>query len=113
MKEKKLEKAEMKESLLSGEALALNDAELEGAAGGMNEMVKVERLDVEGMSRAANDFLLSSGRVPIENSQPVPMVPVEDEKRIQEILESPEFKELQREAESMRYRCHIDSSIFG
>ena len=34
MKEKILEKAEMKESLLSGEALALNDAELEGAAGG-------------------------------------------------------------------------------
>ena len=36
MKEKKLEKAEMKESLLSGEALALNDAELEGAAGGVS-----------------------------------------------------------------------------
>jgi hypothetical protein len=34
MKEKKLEKAEMKESILTGEALALNDAELEGAAGG-------------------------------------------------------------------------------
>lgn len=36
MKEKILEKAEMKESLLSGEALALNDAELEGAAGGIS-----------------------------------------------------------------------------
>lgn len=31
---KAVEKVEMKESLLKGEALALNDAELEGAAGG-------------------------------------------------------------------------------
>ena len=37
MKEKKLEKAEMKESILTGEALALNDAELEGATGGISE----------------------------------------------------------------------------
>ncbi len=36
MKEKKLEKAEMKESILTGEALALNDAELEGATGGVS-----------------------------------------------------------------------------
>ncbi|NBH27577.1 hypothetical protein D3Z60_17755 [Lachnospiraceae bacterium] len=34
MKKKAVEKVEMKESLLKGEALALNDAELEGAAGG-------------------------------------------------------------------------------
>ena len=34
MMKKAVEKVEMKESLLKGEALALNDAELEGAAGG-------------------------------------------------------------------------------
>ena len=34
MKKKAVEKVEMKESLLKGEALALKDAELEGAAGG-------------------------------------------------------------------------------
>lgn len=42
MKEKKLEKAEMKESLLSGEALALDDAELEGAAGGCSAYFEAE-----------------------------------------------------------------------
>ena len=37
MKKKAAEKVEMKESLLKGEALALNDAELEGAAGGAGD----------------------------------------------------------------------------
>lgn len=36
MKKKAVEKVEMKESLLKGEALALNDAELECAAGGVD-----------------------------------------------------------------------------
>lgn len=42
MKKKAVEKVEMKESLLKGEALALNDAELECAAGGAGVMIEVQ-----------------------------------------------------------------------
>ncbi|HBA48627.1 MAG TPA: hypothetical protein DCZ91_12685 [Lachnospiraceae bacterium] len=45
MKEKKLEKAEMKESLLSGEALALNDAELDGVAGGLGMSQNTQEME--------------------------------------------------------------------
>ncbi len=40
---KAVEKVEMKESLLKGEALALNDAELEGAAGGAGDRETFEQ----------------------------------------------------------------------
>jgi hypothetical protein len=69
MKKKAVEKVEMKESLLKGEALALNDAELEGAAGGGITVAthlscpKINQIDCHRMSRY-NGISLKKGKVP-------------------------------------------------
>lgn len=83
MKKKAVEKVEMKESLLKGEALALNDAELEGAAGGGD-------VAFEGLTRLEMD------RRPIvdENSRQEPQPPTkENEEIIREFLESQWYKD--------------------
>lgn len=92
MKKKAVEKVEMKESLLKGEALALNDAELEGAAGGVDAAF-------EGMTRLELDrrFIVD------ENSQPAQPITKEQEEMMREVLESPRYEELKRQMESLKY----------
>lgn len=82
MKKKAVEKVEMKESLLKGEALVLNDAELEGAAGGVGAAF-------EGMTRPAE--LDRHIRFLGENSQPAqPAQPItkEQEEMMREAMEA-------------------------
>ena len=68
MKEKKLEKAEMKESILTGEALALNDAELEGATGGCSNSERGDGLEEHAfdMLRQVHEMYKSGGNLPAE-----------------------------------------------
>ena len=65
---KKLEKAEMKESILTGEALALNDAELEGAVGGHSnsesEAIKAEMQELLEQMREARKGIGNLPEVP-------------------------------------------------
>ena len=93
MKKKAVEKVEMKESLLKGEALALNDAELEGAAGGVDAAF-------EGMTRLELDrrFIVD------EDSRQEPQYATKvDEEKIREVLESPRYEELKRQMENLKY----------
>ncbi len=92
MKKKAVEKVEMKESLLKGEALALNDAELEGAAGGVDAAF-------EGMTRLELDrrFIVD------ENSQPARPATKEDEEIIREAMESQWYKDARAQMENWSY----------
>lgn len=91
MKKKAVERVEMKESLLKGEALALNDAELEGAAGGVDETVG-------GLTR------LEMNRHPIvdENSRQVSPAKA-DEEKVREVLESQWYKDAKTWIENLNY----------
>ena len=93
MKEKAVEKVEMKESLLKGEALALNDAELEGAAGGVDAAF-------EGMTRLELDRRFIVDEDSRQESQYATKV---DEEKIREVLESPRYEELKRQMENLKY----------
>ena len=93
MKKKAVEKVEMKESLLKGEALALNDAELEGAAGGVDAAF-------EGMTRLELDRRFIVDEDSRQESQYATKV---DEEKIREVLESPRYEELKRQMENLKY----------
>ncbi len=93
MKKKAVEKVEMKESLLKGEALALNDAELEGAAGGVGAAF-------EGMTRPAE---LDRRFIVDEDSQPARPATKEDEEIIREAMESQWYKDARAQMENWSY----------
>ena len=89
MKKKAVEKVEMKESLLKGEALALKDAELEGAAGGAG--VTLEELSRLRTNRTGLDSVLPGCPIVDENSQPAqPAQPItkEQEEMMREAMEA-------------------------
>lgn len=94
MKKKAVEKVEMKESLLKGEALALNDAELEGAAGGVGAAF-------EGMTRPAE---LDRRFIVDEDSRQEPQYATKvDEEKIREVLESQWYKDARAQMENWSY----------
>ena len=102
MKKKAVEKVEMKESLLKGEALALKDAELEGAAGGAG--VTLEELSRLRTNRTGLDSVLPGCPIVDENSQQEPLHPTKaDEEIIREALESQWYKDAKAWVDNRTY----------
>ncbi len=103
---KAVEKVEMKESLLKGEALALNDAELEGAAGGAGD-----RETFEQRMRNLDNWRL---RPPIEEKKTRPEFPpsVDAGERFPRV-EHPEVDYEELKAEVSRARELMDSAANG
>ncbi len=101
MKKKAVEKVEMKESLLKGEALALKDAELECAAGGAG--VTLEELSRLQTNRTGLDSVLPGCPIVDENSQPARPATKEDEEIIREAMESQWYKDARAQMENWSY----------